>query len=221
MRNELSVNSSLYIPTKRDYFCADGSHRTKMPDKEKPGSQITQQLKDWGHDPSSSVDAALLELVYAELHHQAHRYLLKERVGHTLQTTDLVHEAYLKLSKQKSFPWQNRFQFYGVAATFMRRILIDHARSKHRIRRGGSKDDVQLETGFTLAVRDDQFDLLELNDVLEILAKKDPELARIVELRFFIGLDVSETAEAMGISESTVKRGWAMAKAWLHRELSR
>lgn len=184
-------------------------------------STITEQLQDWGIKQSPEADSALLELVYAELHHQAHRYLLKERVGHTLQTTDLVHEAYLKLSKQKSFPWQNRYQFYGVAATFMRRILIDHARSKHRVRRGGSKDDVRLETGFTLAARDDQFDILELNDVLENLAKRDPELARIVELRFFIGLDVAETAEAMGISESTVKRGWAMAKAWLHRELTR
>lgn len=220
MRNELSVNSSLYIPTKRDYFCADGSHHKRMPDKEKPGSQITEQLKDWGN-AGIDVDAALLELVYAELHHQAHRYLLNERVGHALQTTDLVHEAYLKLSKQKSFPWQNRYQFYGVAATLMRRILIDHARSKHRIRRGGPQSDLQLETGFTLAVRDDQFDLIELNDVLENLAKRDPELARIVELRFFVGLDVAETAEAMGISESTVKRGWATAKAWLHRELTR
>ena len=192
-----------------------------MPESEKPMSTITEQLQDWGIKQNPEADAALLELVYAELHHQAHRYLLKERVGHTLQTTDLVHEAYIKLSKQKSFPWQNRYQFYGIAATLMRRILIDHARSKHRIRRGGSKDDVRLETGFTLAARDEQYDILELNDVLENLAKKDPELARIVELRFFIGLDVTETAEAMGISESTVKRGWAMAKAWLHRELTR
>lgn len=190
-----------------------------MPESKNPMTTITEQLHDWSESQNPGADAVLLELVYAELHRQAHRYLLKERVGHTLQTTDLVHEAYLKLSKQKSFPWQNRYQFYGVAATLMRRILIDHARSKHRLRRGGPKDDVRLETGFTLAVRDDQFDLLELNDVLETLAEKDPELARIVELRFFVGLDVVETAEAMGISESTVKRGWATAKAWLHREL--
>ena len=214
------MNSSLYFPNKDVYFCADASHHKRMPDKEKPGSQITQQLKDWGRE-GSDVDAALLELVYAELNFQAHRYLLKEPVGHTLQTTDLVHEAYLKLSKQRSFPWQNRFQFYGVAATLMRRILIDHARSKHRLRRGGTKDDVRLETGFTLGVHDDQFDLLELNEVLETLSSRDPELARIVELRFFVGLDVTETAEVMAVSESTVKRGWAMAKAWLHRELSR
>jgi len=103
----------------------------------------------------------------------------------------------------------------------MRRILIDHARSRHRERRGGKQEDLPIKTGFTLAVSDDQFDLLELDEVLQRLAGKDPELARIVELRFFAGLDVTETAEVMGVSESTIKRGWAMAKAWLHRELSR
>ena len=103
----------------------------------------------------------------------------------------------------------------------MRRILIDHARSNHRLRRGGPQDDLPLETGPTLALSDNRFDLLELNEVLERLADKDPELARIVELRFFAGLDVTETAEVMDVSESTIKRGWAMAKAWLHRELSR
>ncbi|MFL6467271.1 MAG: ECF-type sigma factor [Pyrinomonadaceae bacterium] len=192
-----------------------------MPESKKPTSTVTEQLKQWGEISGTETDAALLDLVYAELHRQAHRYLQRERVGHTLQTTALVHEAYLKLSKQKSFPWQSRSQFYGFAATMMRQILVDHARSKHRLRRGGPQDDLRLETGFTLAVRDDQFNLLELNEVLESLAEKDPELARIVELRFFAGLDVTETAEVMNVSESTIKRGWATAKAWLHRELSR
>ena len=192
-----------------------------MADDKKTPSAVTEQLKRWSEISGTDTEAALLDLVYAELHRQAHRYLQRERVGHTLQTTALVHEAYLKLSKQKSFPWQSRSQFYGIAATLMRRILIDHARSKHRIRRGGKQDDLPLETGFTLAVSDDQFDILELDEVLERLAEKDPELARIVELRFFAGLDVTETAEVMGVSESTIKRGWATAKAWLHRELSR
>jgi RNA polymerase sigma-70 factor (ECF subfamily) len=190
-----------------------------MPESKKPTSAITEQLREWNNQDAGS-DEALLSLVYAELHRQAHRYLQRERVGHTLQTTALVHEAYLKLSKQKTFPWKNRSQFYGVAATLMRRILVDHFRHKHRVRRGGPEDDRRLETGFTLAVRDSQFDLLELDEVLEKLARKDPELARIVELRFFAGLDVAETAEVMGVSESTIKRGWATAKAWLHRELS-
>ena len=192
-----------------------------MPDKEKSPSEITQQLKDWGVKPGPDADDALLELVYAELHKQAHRYLQRERIGHTLQTTALVHEAYLKLSKQKSVVWQSRSHFYGIAATLMRRILVDYARSRHRIRRGGSKEDVPLETAFTLAVSDSNFDLIELNEALDRLAEKDTEIARIVELRFFSGLDVPETAEAMGVSDSTVKRGWAMAKAWLHRELTR
>src|SRR5688572_4659930 len=192
-----------------------------MAEDKKTSSAVTAHLNRWGDISGSETGAALLDLVYAELHRQAHRYLQRERVGHTLQTTALVHEAYLKLSKQKSFPWQSRSQFYGVAATLMRRILIDHARSKHRLRRGGPQDDIRLETGFTLAMSDNRIDLLELDEVLERLAEKDPELARIVELRFFAGLDVTETAEVMDVSESTIKRGWSTAKAWLHRELSR
>ena len=142
-------------------------------------------------------------------------------MGHTLQTTALVHEAYLKLSKQKSFHWEGREQFFAIAATLMRRILIDYARSRHRARRGGVQEDLHFETGFTLAASDANFDLLELDEALDRLAQKDPDLGRIVELRFFCGLNVPETAEMLGISESTVKRGWAMAKAWLYRELSR
>ncbi len=190
-----------------------------MIEDEKASVGVTEQLKRWGDASRGDADAALVDLVYTELHRQAQRYLRQERAGHTLQTTALVHEAYLKLAKQKSFPWQSRSQFYGVAATLMRRILIDYARTKNRLRRGGPQADVPIVTGFTMAVRDNQFDLLELDEVLEKLARKDPELARIVELRFFAGLDVTETAGALEVSESTVKRGWATAKAWLHREL--
>jgi len=192
-----------------------------MPDHQKPSSGITEQLRDWGDNLDPNIDAALLDLVYAELHRQAHRYLQRERIGHTLQTTALVHEAYLKLSKQKSIMWQSRSHFYAIAATLMRRILVDYARSRHRVRRGGSNEDLPLETAFSLSVSDTNFDLIELNEALDRLAEKDPDLARIVELRFFSGLEVPETAEVLGVSESTVKRGWAMAKAWLHRELTR
>ena len=191
-----------------------------MPQDKKPIEGITEQLQDWGDERSSDADEALLNLVYAELHRQAHRYLQRERIGHTLQTTALVHEAYLKLSKQKSFEWENRTQFFAIAATLMRRILIDYARSRHRARRGGPQEDLHFETGFMLAASDTSFDLIELDEALDRLAEKDPDLARIVELRFFSGLDVHETAQTMGVSESTVKRGWAMAKAWLHRELT-
>ena len=182
---------------------------------------ITKELLQWGDGETADSDAALLELVYAELHRQAHRYLQRERIGHTLQTTALVHEAYLKLSKQKSFAWKSRAHFFAIAATVMRRILIDYAKSRHRIRRGGPMEDLPIDTGFTLAVSDANLDLIELNEALDRLAQKDPDLARIVELRFFAGLEVPDTAEALGVSESTVKRGWAMAKAWLHRELTR
>ena len=192
-----------------------------MTDSKETTSSVTEQLKRWGDLSSSDTETALLDLVYAELHRQAHRYLRNERVGHTLQTTALVNEAYLKLSRQRSFPWQSRSQFYGVAATLMRQILIDHARSKKRLRRGGAKPDLPLENTLALTVSDERFDLLELDEILTKLALKDAELGRIVELRFFAGLDVSETAAALAVSESSVKRGWATAKAWLHRELNR
>ena len=192
-----------------------------MTDDQKATSSVTEQLKRWGDQSSKDTETALMDMVYAELHRQAHRYLRREQVGHTLQTTALVNEAYLKLARQKSFPWQSRSQFYGVAATLMRQILIDHARSKKRLRRGGAKPDLPLETTLALTVSDERFDLLELDEILTKLALKDAELARIVELRFFAGLDVSETAAALAVSESSVKRGWATAKAWLHRELNR
>jgi RNA polymerase sigma factor (TIGR02999 family) len=192
-----------------------------MPDNKDPTHEITEELQDWSERRSPDAEEALLKLVYAELHRQAHRYLQRERTGHTLQTTALVHEAYLKLSKQKSVVWESRSQFFAIAATLMRRILIDYAKSKHRARRGGPQEDLPLETVFSLAVSDTNFDLIELDEALGRLAEKDPDLARIVELRFFGGLDVPETALALEVSESTVKRGWAMAKAWLHRELTR
>ena len=192
-----------------------------MIETKKTDRAVTKQLKQWGEIPNRETEEALLNVVYDELHRQAHRYLRRERNGHTLQTTALVHEAYIRLTKQRSFPWQSRSQFYAVAATLMRRILVDYARSKHRLRRGGPHEPTSLVDNFALAVSDEQFDLIELNEALERLAQKDKELGRIVELRFFSGLDVPQTAATLGISESTVKRGWATAKAWLHRELTR
>jgi RNA polymerase sigma factor (TIGR02999 family) len=192
-----------------------------MPEKIEPDRAITEELREWSERRRPDVDAALLDLVYAELHRQAHRYLKRERIGHTLQTTALVHEAYLKLSRQRSVAWESRSQFFAIAATLMRRILIDYAKTKNRARRGGPQADMCLDTAFTLAVSDSSFDLLELNEALDRLAENDEALAKIVVLRFFGGLNTLETAEALGVSESTIKRGWAMAKAWLHRELTR
>jgi RNA polymerase sigma factor (TIGR02999 family) len=192
-----------------------------MAEKGNPLSGITEQLQRWSERQDTDANNFLMRLVYDELHRQAHRYLQKERSGHTLQTTALVHEAYLKLIQQKSVAWESRSHFFAMAATMMRRILIDYAKSKHRQRRGGSKEDLPLETALTVAVSDTNFDLLELNEALERLEQKDEHLGRIVELRFFSGLDVPETAEVLGVSESSVKRDWAMAKAWLRRELTK
>ena len=192
-----------------------------MTNKARPASEITEGLRNWGDNPRGDSDDALLKLVYTELHRQAHRYLQKERDGHTLQTTALVHEAYLKLAEQKSVAWESRSHFYAIAATMMRRILIDYAKTKHRVRRGGVHSDLPLENALTISVSETDFDLLALDEALNRLAAKEAQLAKVVELRFFSGLDVVETAEVLGVSESTVKRDWRMAKAWLHRELTR
>ena len=192
-----------------------------MTDKARPSSEITEELRDWSDNRRDDSADALLKLVYTELHRQAHRYLQKERVGHTLQTTALVNEAYLKLVEQKSVAWESRSHFYAIAATMMRRILIDYAKTKHRIRRGGIHSDLPLENALTIRVSETDFDLLALDEALNRLAAKEAQLAKVVELRFFSGLDVVETAKVLGLSESTIKRDWRMAKAWLRRELTR
>ena len=184
-----------------------------------PANQITDRLRSWNDNPTD--DSALLKLVYDELHRQAHRYLQRERRGHTLQTTALVNEAYIKLINQKGVSWESRSHFFGIAATMMRRILIDHAKAKHRLRRGGVHSDLPIDEALTIGASEADFDLLALDEVLDRLADKEAHLAKLVELRFFSGLEVPETAEVLGVSESTVKRDWAMAKAWLHRELTR
>jgi RNA polymerase sigma factor (TIGR02999 family) len=192
-----------------------------MANKPPPAGGITKRLRDWNDNRHDDSADALLKLVYDELHRRAHRYLQKERVGHTLQTTALVQEAYLKLVEQKSVMWESRSHFFAIAATMMRRVLIDYAKTRHRVRRGGINSDLPLENALTIRVSETDFDLLALDEALDRLAEKDAHLAKVVELRFFSGLDVVETAEVLGISESTVKRDWQMAKAWLHRELTR
>jgi RNA polymerase sigma factor (TIGR02999 family) len=186
-----------------------------------PAGGITDILQNWSGNRDAENNNALFNLVYDELRRQAHRFLQKERGEHTLQTTGLVHEAYLKLANQKNVLWESRSQFFGIAATMMRRILIDYAKQKHRVKRGGASDDLPLEDALTVTVSDTSFDLLALDEALNRLAEREEHLAKIVELRFFSGLDVPETAQVLNVSESTIKRDWAMAKAWLHRELTR
>jgi RNA polymerase sigma factor (TIGR02999 family) len=160
----------------------------------------------------------LIPLVYEELRSMAGRSLGSERIDHTLQPTALVHEVYEKLIDQTRVEWQNRAHFFSVAAGLMRRILVDHARKHKALRRGGGADKVPLSED--IAGADPDIDVIALDQALIELAALDPEQARIVELRFFSGLTVEETAEAVGASRATVNRDWAMARAWLHQRLT-
>lgn len=180
---------------------------------------LTEQLRRWSERPDLEQDGSLFSVVYRELHEQAHRLLQGERREHTLQTTALVNEAYIKLADQ-NVAWKSRTQFFAVAATLMRRILVDYAKQRQRLKRGGKADTLPLDDALEVAVSRTSFDLLALDEALDRLAEKEEHLARVVELRFFSGLDVPETATVLGVSESTVKRDWAMARAWLHRELT-
>ncbi|MEP6920179.1 MAG: sigma-70 family RNA polymerase sigma factor [bacterium] len=181
-------------------------------------ANVTELLVGWGKGDKEALDK-LVPVVYDELRRQAARYLRHERVGHTLQTTALIHEAYLRLVDQKNVHWQNRAHFFGIAAQLMRRILVDHARAKKRVKRGGSDIRVSL-TGVVLKAQDQGLDIVALDEALDRLAAIDEQQSKIVELRFFSGLTVEETAEVLSISPATVKRDWSMAKAWLHREIS-
>lgn len=185
------------------------------------GEEITERLRNWRSGKEPEASEALLSFVYDELRRQAHRYLSHERAGHTLQTTALVHEVYLKLVKQKNIDWESRSHFFGIAARLMRQILIDYARTKYRAKRGGGRDNLPVDEALTVSVGATDFDLVALDEALTRLSQKEEHLAKIVELRFFSGLSVEETAEVLGTSPSTVKRDWQMAKAWLHRELAR
>lgn len=184
-----------------------------------PPQGVTQLLKDWSAGDRAALDK-LMPLVYGELRRLANNYLRRERANHTLQPTALVNEAYLKLIDQKSAHWQNRAQFFGVAAQLMRRILVDHARTRQAQKRGGSDQQRLSLTNVDHATAKPEIDLLALNEALEELAELDPQQARIVELKFFGGLSIEETAEVLGIGHATVERDWKMARAWLRHKLS-
>lgn len=162
--------------------------------------------------------AELLPLVYDELRRLAAGYLRRERPGQTLQPTALVHDVYVRLVQDSNLSWQNRAHFFGIAARSMRQILVEHARARDAVKRGGGQLRVTLDPGL-LAADQQTFDLEALDDALTRLAAFDAELARLVDVRFFAGLSIEEAAEALGISPATVKRRWALAKAWLAREL--
>lgn len=176
--------------------------------------EVTSLLQAWGDGDKDALDR-LVPLVYAELRQAARRYMRGENRNHTLQTTALVNEAYLRLVDQKQTRWQNRAHFFGLAAQMMRRILVDHARRRNFQKRGGTFVHVSLGEAERAAPEKD-LDLIKLDNALCELAEIDPRRSRVVELRFFGGLDLKETAEALHISPATALRDWNMAKAWLY-----
>jgi RNA polymerase sigma factor (TIGR02999 family) len=180
--------------------------------------EITGLLADWGRGDRAALDK-LTPLVYAELRRIARRQMSRERDGHTLQATALVNEAFIRISGQENFSWQNRAHFYAVCAQVMRHILIDHARANARDKRGGGAVQVSLDEAAVLA-GEQATDFLALDEALRALEALDPQKGRIVELRYFAGLGIEETAEVLGISPTTVRREWRRAKAWLYRALA-
>jgi RNA polymerase sigma-70 factor, ECF subfamily len=179
--------------------------------------QITQLLKEWGNGDQTACDQ-LMPLVYVELRRMAHQHMRKERPGHTLQTSALVHETYLRLVDQTGVHWQNRAHFFGIAAQMMRRILVDHARSRQYAKRGGALDPICLDE-VAIVSEERAADVLALDDALISLAAIDLRKSKIVELRFFGGLSIDETATVLAVSPGTVMRDWTLAKAWLRREV--
>jgi RNA polymerase sigma factor (TIGR02999 family) len=180
------------------------------------GPGVTRLLLQWTEGDKQALQD-LLPLVYDELRRLARSYLQRERPGHTLQSTALVHEAYMRLVDQ-NVSWQSRAHFFGIAAQMMRRILVDHARTKNAAKRGDGACKVTLDEGL-VATEDRDVNVLALDEALSKLAQFDQQQSQIVELRFFAGLSIEDTSEVLKISPATVKRDWAMAKAWLYREM--
>jgi RNA polymerase sigma factor (TIGR02999 family) len=198
---------------------AFGSGIASMSETAYRSHDISLLLQAWSDGDREAMDE-LLPLVYDELHRQAHRFLRRERQNHTLQTTALIHEAYLNLIDQKCVSWQNREHFFAISANLMRRILVNYANARHRKKRGGSAENLELDDSILIATKRKDFDLLALDEALTRLAAMDKQQAEIVELRYFSGLTIEETASVLGISPATIKRDWKLTRAWLYRELS-
>lgn len=180
--------------------------------------EITRLLVAWSDGDESALEE-LTPLVYKELHRLAHHYISRERPGHTLQTTALVNEAYLRLIDWKDAHWQNRAHFFAISAQLMRRILVDFARSRRSRKRGGSAQAIPIDD--SVLFEEKGSDLVALDEALVSLAELDARQSKVVELRFFGGLSITETAKVLKVSPGTVRRDWSLARAWLHRELGR
>ena len=182
---------------------------------------ITRMLREWNAGNGDAFDE-LMPIVYGELRRRARGYLRRERDGHTLQTTALINEAFLKLVEQRRVQWESRTHFFAIAAQAMRRILVDYARAGKREKRGGDNSDLPLDDALNVAGKDARtVDLIALDEALTRLAERDERQAKVVELRYFADLSLEETAEALGISRATAALDWSMAKAFLFRELNR
>ena len=181
-------------------------------------TEVTQLLVAWSNGDSAARDA-LIPLVHDELRRLAHRYMGRERADHTLQTSALVNEAYLRLIDQKDVHWQNRAHFFAIAAQMMRRILVDYARKRRFVKHGGNLQAVSLEQAMIVSP-ERAAEVVALDDALKILAELDQRKSQIIELRFFGGLSIEETSEVLGVSPGTVMRDWTFAKAWLRREIT-
>ena len=190
-----------------------------MGDTDREQSEITQLLVAWSDGRQDALHR-LVPLVYDDLRRVAAGYMVREAAGHSLQPTALVHEAYVRLVDQRHVQWRNRAHFFGVAASMMRRILVDHARARRADKRGGDVEHVTLAGDEVAGDGPNNVDVLALHESLERLAKFDPQQERIVELRYFGGLTIEEAAAVVGISEATVVREWTIAKAWLRADLS-
>ena len=188
-----------------------------MPDS--TTTPVTELLVRWRSGDENALQA-LMPLVYDEMRRLAHRYLRRERPGHTLQSTALVHEAFVRLTGNRPPQWEDRAHFFGIAAHLMRQILVEYARSRNAGKRGGAMVKLAIDYVDEPSARPD-LDIVALDDALNDLARIDPQQSRVVELRFFSGLSIEDTAQVLGISESTVKRDWNTARVWLYRELDR
>lgn len=186
---------------------------------EQPQSDVTELLLSWSDGNPQALEK-LTPIIYEDLRRLARSHLRAERSEHTLQCTALVHEAYLRLVDQRNTRWHNRAHFFGVSAQLIRRILVDYARAQNAGKRGGGAAKLSIDESVA-AAQEREVDVVALDDALQALARLDPQQARIVELRYFSGLTIEETAEVMQISTATVKRDWVIAKAWLRREISR
>jgi RNA polymerase sigma factor (TIGR02999 family) len=182
------------------------------------GQDVTQLLRAWSEGDTQAL-AQLTPLVYQELYRRAHWHMAREQVGHTLQATALVNEIYVRMVDLRGVSWKDRAHFFAISSRLIRQILIDAARSKHAQKRGGQSPHVAIDESL-LVSEEPRADVIALDDALSTLATIDPRKSQVVELRFFGGLDIEETAEVLGVSPETVKRDWKLAKAWLRRELT-